>query len=289
MVGGATPDDSGTQLILSLRRMNRVRHLDPAAGIAVVEAGVILSDFHAVAAEHGMRFPLSLAAKGSATIGGLVSTNAGGTQVLRFGTMRALVHGVEAVLPPNRQGEGGVWNGLSALKKDNRGYDINQLLIGAEGTLGVVTAASLKLFPAVGDRAVAWIGVDDPDAALVLLRRFQGRTDGIESFELVPADSMALVLRHIPGTRAPLADAHPWMVLVELTADKDAATELEALVAEGYQDGLLRDAAIATNEAQAEAFWRLRESVPEANRAAGPAIQHDISVAVDACGEPDGA
>ncbi|MES2291290.1 MAG: FAD-binding oxidoreductase [Pseudomonadota bacterium] len=282
MVGGATPDDSGNELILSLRRMNRIRHLDVAAGIAVVEAGVILSDLHDIAAENGMRFPLSLAAKGSATIGGLVSTNAGGTQVLRFGTMRALVHGVEAVLPPNGQGAGGVWNGLSALKKDNRGYDINQLLIGAEGTLGIVTAASLKLFPAVGDRAVAWIGVDDPDAALVLLRRFQGRTDGIESFELVPADSMALVLRHIPGARAPLADAHPWMVLVELTADKDAVAELETLVAEGYQDGLLRDAAIAANEVQAEAFWRLRESVPGANRAAGPAIQHDISVAVDA-------
>lgn len=282
MVGGATPDATGTALILSLRRMNRIRRLDPAAGIAVVEAGVILSDLHDAAAEQGMRFPLSLAAKGSATIGGLVSTNAGGTQVLRFGTMRALVLGVEAVLPPNGQGGGGVWNGLSTLKKDNRGYDINQLLIGAEGTLGVVTAAALKLVPAAQDRAVAWIGVDDPRAALALLRQFEAASNGIESFEIVPAPSMAAVLRHIPGTRAALAGEHPWLVLVELVARSGAAGELESLVAGAYAAGQIRDAAIAANAAQADAFWRLRESISEAERASGPAVQHDISVPVDA-------
>ncbi len=282
MVGGATPDGSGAELILSLRRMKNIRRLDPVAGIAVVEAGVILSDLHDAAAAQGMRFPLSLAAKGSATIGGLVSTNAGGTQVLRFGTMRSLVHGVEAVLPPNAHGAGGIWNGLSALKKDNRGYDINQLLIGAEGTLGVVTAAALKLVPAAGDRAVAWIGVDDPEAALTLLRRFERGTDGIESFEIVPETSMAAVLRHIPGTRPALAGAHPWMVLVELVAASGAAEQLETLIADAYAAGRIRDASIAANEAQANAFWHLRESITEAERASGPAMQHDISVPVDA-------
>lgn len=282
MVGGATPDATGTALILSLRRMNTIRRLDPAAGIAVVEAGVILSALHDAAAEQGIRFPLSLAAKGSATIGGLVSTNAGGTQVLRFGTMRALVLGVEAVLPPNGQGGGGVWHGLSALKKDNRGYDLNQLLIGAEGTLGVVTAAALKLVPAAADRAVAWIGVDDPGAALALLRQFERASSGIESFEIVPARSMAAVLRHIPGTRAALTGEHPWLVLVELVAGSGAASALESLVTQAYAAGRIRDAAIAANAAQADAFWRLRESISEAERASGPAVQHDISVPVDA-------
>lgn len=281
MVGGATPDDSGSTLILSLRRMNVIRSLDPAAGVAVVEAGVILSDLHDAAIVQGMRFPLSLAAKGSATVGGLVSTNAGGTQVLRFGTMRALVLGVEAVLPSNASGDGGLWNGLSVLKKDNRGYDLNQLLVGAEGTLGVVTAAALKLVPAVEDRAVAWIGVDDPQAALTLLRAWEAKSDGIESFELVPAGSMELVLKHIHGTRAPLAGGYPWMVLVEMVAATSAAAQLEELVVDAHRTGLLRDATIAANEAQAEDFWRLRESISEAERAEGPAMQHDISVPVD--------
>lgn len=282
MVGGATPDDSGASIILSLRRMYRIRSIDAASQVAVVEAGVILSHLHDAVAAQGMRFPLSLAAKGSATVGGLVSTNAGGTQVLRFGTMRALVLGIEAVLPPNEAGAGGVWHGLSALKKDNRGYDINQLLVGAEGTLGVVTAAALKLVPAVGDRAVAWIGVDNPEAALKLLRRFERASDGIESFEIVPAKSMAAVLRHIPGTRPALVGEHPWMVLIELVAASDAGTQLESLIADAYAAGQIRDATIAANAAQAEAFWHLRESISEAERASGPAMQHDISVPVDA-------
>ncbi|MEP6784309.1 MAG: FAD-binding oxidoreductase [Sphingomonadales bacterium] len=282
MVGGGTPDDSGKSVILSLRRMNRIRRLDPEAGIAVVEAGVILSNLHEAAAALGMRFPLSLAAKGSATVGGLVSTNAGGTQVLRFGTMRALVLGIEAVLPPSAAGAGGIWNGLDALKKDNRGYDLNELLIGSEGTLGVVTAATVKLVPAIGDRAVAWIGVDDPQAALALLRAFERRSDGIESFEIVPAGTMALVLKHIPGTRPALDGTYPWMVLVELVAASEAEAKLEALIADGYSAGQLRDAAIATSEAQANAFWHLRESISEAERASGPAMQHDISVPVSA-------
>lgn len=277
MVGGATPPADGSALILSLRRMNRVRRIDAAAGFVVAEAGVALQTLHEAVAAQGMRFPLTLGARGSATIGGLVSTNAGGTQVLRFGTMRALVAGVEAVMP-----DGGIWQGLDALKKDNRGYDINQLLIGAEGTLGVVTAATLKLVPMIGDRAVAWLGVESPQVALDLLRRFERRTRGIEGFEIVPADSLRLVLQHVPGTRAPLSGEHPWHVLVELVADREAAAELEPLIADAFESGLIRDAALAASEAQAQAFWHLRDSISEAERAAGPAMQHDISVPVDA-------
>ncbi|WP_420140022.1 FAD-binding oxidoreductase, partial [Sphingomonas sp.] len=179
MVAGATPSAEGRALLLSMRRMNKIRNISPDDNVAVAEAGVVLSDLHAAVEVAGRRFPLSLGAKGSATIGGLISTNAGGTQVLRFGTMRALVVGIEAVLP-----DGGRFDGLSALRKDNRGYDLRQLLIGAEGTLGIVTAASLRLVPAVGARAVAWVGLADPHAALRLLRRLEGATgDAIESFE----------------------------------------------------------------------------------------------------------
>ncbi len=276
MVGGATPPEDGSALVLSLRRMNRIRAIDAAAGSVTAEAGVVLQTLHQSVAEQGMRFPLTLGARGSATIGGLVSTNAGGTQVLRFGTMRALVLGVEAVMP-----DGGIWHGLDVLKKDNRGYDLNQLLIGAEGTLGVVTAATLKLVPAIGDRAVAWIGVESPDVALNLLRRFERATRGIEGFEIVPADTLGLVLAHVPDARAPLNGPHPWHILVELVADRDAAAELEPLIAAAFEAGLVRDATLAVNEAQANAFWQLRDSISAAERAAGPAMQHDISVPVD--------
>ncbi|MDR6788903.1 FAD/FMN-containing dehydrogenase [Sphingomonas sp. BE138] len=280
MVGGATPPADGRAAILSLRRLNRLRTLDAEAGLAIAEAGLVLSDLHAAALGVGRRFPLSLGAKGVATIGGLVSTNAGGTQVLRFGTMRALVAGVEAVLP-----DGSLHDGLAALKKDNRGYDLDQLLIGAEGTLGIVTAATLRLVPAVAARAVAWIGVATPEAALTVLRRFQRATPALESFELLPAESLSAVLTHIPGTRAPLASDHPWHVLLEVTADTaddDPAAVIERVLAPALHDGLVVDATLAASEAQADAFWRIRESISDAERATGPAAQHDISVPVEA-------
>jgi len=279
MVGGATPDGSGAALLLSLRRLNRIRWLDAEANLAICESGVILSNLHEAALEAGRRFPLTLGAKGSATIGGLVSTNAGGTQVLRFGNMRRLVQGIEAVLP-----DGSLYEGLTALKKDNRGYDLGQLLIGAEGTLGVVTAASLRLVPAVGGRAVAWVGVESPVAAMRLLRHLEAtQAEAIESFELVPRIALDLVLAYVPGTRPPLAESAAWNVLIEAVSPLVAPSP-EPLLYEGlrsaHESGLIGDAAIASSEAQAEAFWRLRDAISEAEKKDGPAAKHDISVAV---------
>mgnify|MGYP004519292027 CR=1 FL=1 len=281
MVGGATPPADGSALILSLRRLSRVRSLDAGAGLVVAEAGVILADVHAAAAAAGRRFPLTLGARGNATIGGLVSTNAGGTQVLRFGTMRSLVAGVEAVLA-----DGSIHDGLASLKKDNRGYDLDQLLIGAEGTLGIVTAASLRLVPAIAARGVAWAGVGSPDAGLALLRRLEASTSTIESFEILPAESLAAVLAHLPGARSPLAGEHRWHLLIEAVAtDPDAeppAGLLERLLGAALDAGLIEDATVAASETQAESFWRLRDSLSDAERATGPAVQHDIAVPVDA-------
>ena len=258
--------------------MNRVRSISVENRLAVAEAGVILTTLHDAAHQNGMRFPLTLGARGSCTIGGLTSTNAGGTQVLKFGTMRSLIAGLEAVLA-----DGSVHNGLSGLKKDNRGYSLDQLLIGAEGTLGVVTAVALRLVPAIAARAVAWTGVDSPAKALELLRFLDARTASIEGFELVPQDSLDLVLKHIPNTRAPLSGEHKWHALIEATtADPEAniAAELETLLAAAMQQGIVGDAVLAANEAQAEAFWKLRDSISEAERAEGQTLAHDISVAV---------
>ncbi|WP_260583349.1 FAD-binding oxidoreductase [Sphingopyxis sp. PET50] len=279
MVGGATPDASGDQLLLSTRRLNRIRSLDAAAGFAVAEAGVILENFHNAVLEQGLRFPLTLGGKGSATIGGLVSTNAGGTQVLRHGTMRALVAGIEAVLP-----DGSLFDGLAPLKKDNRGYDLKQLLCGAEGTLGIVTAACLRLVPAAEDRCTAWIGLESPDKALLLLRQLDAAIGPpLEGFEIVPHGCLDAVLRHIPQTRHPLNAPHPWYALVELAGDKadDLPALLETQLAIALQNGLIDDVVIAKNDRESDDFWRLRDSISEAERAEGPAIQHDVSVPVD--------
>ena len=275
MVGGATPPADGSALILSLRRMNRMRSVDAAAGLAVAEAGVILSDLHDAALGQGRRFPLTLGAKGNATVGGLVSTNAGGTQVLRFGSMRGLVAGVEAVLA-----DGSVHDGLAALKKDNRGYDLTQLLVGAEGTLGIVTAATLRLVPLPATRTTAWAATGDPQAALALLRRFQAATEALESFEILPAESLAAVLAHVPGARAPVAGAHRWHLLIEQTDPRGGALT-EAVLADALANGRIQDATIAASDAQAADFWRIRESISDSERALGPASQHDISVPVE--------
>jgi FAD/FMN-containing dehydrogenase len=278
MVAGATPPPDRSALLLSMRRMNRIRSISPDDRMAIAEAGVVLAELQDRAHEVGMRFPLTLGARGSCTIGGLTSTNAGGTQVLKFGTMRSLVAGVEAVLP-----DGSVHSGVSGLKKDNRGYSLDQLLIGAEGTLGVITAVALRLVPAVASRAVAWAGVENPARSLDLLRFLEARTDTVEGFELVSADSLQLVLKHIPGTRAPLESGHRWHVLVEATTpdpDANVGAEIERLLEDALQQGIIGDTVIAASEAQAEAFWRIRDSISEAERTEGHTLAHDISVAV---------
>jgi FAD/FMN-containing dehydrogenase len=275
MVGGATPPADGSALILSLRRMTAIRRVDAAAGLAVTEAGVILSDLHDAALAVDRRFPLTLGAKGNATIGGLVSTNAGGTQVLRFGSMRGLVAGVEVVLA-----DGSVHDGLAPLKKDNRGYDLTQLLVGAEGTLGIVTAATLRLVPVPAVRSTAWAAVRDPQAALTLLRRFQEATEALESFEILPRESLAAVLAYVPSLRAPVAAEAAWHLLIEQT-DPAGDALMERLLAAALEDGLIADATIAATTAQAADFWRIRESISDSERALGPASQHDLSVPVD--------
>ncbi|MEZ5688970.1 MAG: FAD-binding oxidoreductase [Caenibius sp.] len=281
MVGGATPDTSGTQLLLSMRKMNAIRRIVAEEQIAVCEAGVILQNLHEAAADAGMRFPLTLGGKGSATIGGLISTNAGGTQVLRHGTMRAQVLGLEAVLA-----DGSIFNGLIPLKKDNRGFDLKQLFIGSEGTLGIVTAASLRLLPAIAERAVLWAGVSSIHAARQLLLHFQNHAgELLEGFEVIPAHCMDSLLSYLPDARAPLSGAHPWHCLIELVATNDHKINLNdssvETLAAAADAGLLADAVIAANDTQAEAFWHLRDSIAAAERALGPAVQHDISVPVE--------
>jgi FAD/FMN-containing dehydrogenase len=281
MCGGATPDESGHAILLSLRRMNKIRSIDPQSRQAVCEAGVILQSLHEAVEAQSMRFPLTLGGKGSATIGGLISTNAGGTQVLRHGSMRAQVLGLEAVLA-----DGSVFDSLTPLKKDNRGFDLKQLLIGSEGTLGIVTAATLRLLPQIAGRSVVWAGLKSiADARQLLLLAEQIAGDTLEGFEVVPASSLAAVLEHLPNGRSPLAGTHAWHALIELAGSKQQAERLpalaEALLVEGHERGLVEDATIAANEAQAEAFWRLRDSIAPAERDKGPAVQHDISVAVE--------
>ena len=266
LVGGGLPPPQarGPVVLVGLERMAAIRAIDPEARVMVVEAGVVLETVHAMAHKVGLRFPLSLAARGSATVGGLVATNAGGTQVLRHGSMRARVLGLEAVLP-----DGTALHQLQPLRKDNAGLDVRQLLVGAEGTLGIVTAAALALAPPLAARTVAWAGLASPAAALALLAALPPQT---EAFELVPGEGLGLVLRHVPGMRRPLAGHHPWHALIEVEAEAEAIAGPLAALAE--------DAVIARSGAQADALWALREALPEAERRDGPAIKHDIAVPV---------
>jgi FAD/FMN-containing dehydrogenase len=265
--------------------MDNIRSLSGAAGQVVCEAGVILQILHEAAEAAGTRFPLTLGGKGSATIGGLISTNAGGTQVLRHGTMRAQVLGLEAVLA-----SGAVLDLMAPLKKDNRGFDLKQLLIGSEGTLGIVTAACLRLLPASRGRATAWVGLGGIIEARTLLRRMERALgDALEGFEVVPAHCLESVLAHQPTARAPLGEHHAWNALIECVSpvQDDAALRevLENALAAALEDGLIADAAIAANDTQAEAFWQMRDGISAAERALGPAMQHDISVPVEAMPE----
>jgi FAD/FMN-containing dehydrogenase len=281
MSGGATPDEAGGSLLLSLRRMNAIRQLDVEGRKVTCEAGVVLQTLHEAVAAADLRFPLTLGGKGSATIGGLISTNAGGSQVLRHGSMRALVLGLEAVLA-----DGSVFAQLTPLKKDNRGFDLKQLLIGSEGTLGVVTAATLRLLPAIADRMVIWAGLPSLRAARTLLLFCEDAAgEALEGFEVLPQSCLDSVLDHLPDARAPLAERHAWHALIEVVADRTTAEGLrercEAMMAAAFERELVEDAAIAASESQAEAFWLLGESIAPAERARGPAVQHDISVPVE--------
>ncbi len=275
LVGGQIPQG---EILLSTERMRAIREVDAYDDALVAEAGVTLSAVHAAAAEARRRFPLGLASEGSATVGGVVSTNAGGTQVLRYGMARNLVLGLEAVLP-----NGEVWNGLKRLRKDNTGYDLKQLLIGAEGTLGVVTAAALKLFPVMASRAVAMIGVASPEAALELLSRAKDETGGaVEAFELMGRLGVEFALRNIVGTRDPLGEPHPWYVLAEFASGELGSAEaaMERFLADGLEAGLVSDAVVAQTDTQAKALWALRENQSPAQKPEGATWKHDVAVPV---------
>ncbi len=279
LVGGGVPDSSGTAIVLSLNRMHHIRAIDTDNDTMTVEAGAILQTVQDKARAVDRLFPLSLAAEGSCTIGGNLSTNAGGTNVLRYGNARDLVLGLELVTP-----QGDIWHGLSGLRKDNTGYDLKHWFIGAEGTLGVITAATLKLFPLPKARAVALAAVASPAAAVCLLNRIKRDfADRLVGFELIARVCLDLVLRHIPDTREPFAEHHAWQVLIELNdarADAPLAEWLEAALAGAVEANEVQDAVIAQSEAQCLALWRLREEISEAQRREGKNVKHDISVPI---------
>ncbi len=279
LAGGQVPDESGREIVLSLERMNRIRSIDRVGENMTVEAGVVLETIHDAAASDGLMFPLTLGAKGSCRIGGNISTNAGGTNVLAYGNTRDLVLGLEVVLADGR-----IWNGLRALKKDNTGYDLKQLFIGGEGTLGIITAAVLKLFPRPRGQAVAFAGLSSPHAALLLLHSMRDAAGtALTGFEIMPRLGLDFVLGHLPGARDPLAGPHPWYVLAEISSSRsqaDAAALLEAGFASPLEEGTVADAVVAASLEQASAFWSLRHGMSEVQRHEGGSVKNDVSVPV---------
>ena len=279
LTGGSVPDGSGRAIVLSLTRMNRIRAVDTLNNTITVEAGCVLQKLQEAAAEAGRLFPLSLAAQGTCTIGGNLSTNAGGVQVIRFGNARELCLGLEVV---NAEGE--IWNGLKGLRKDNTGYDLRDLFIGAEGTLGVITAAVMKLFPLPVAKVAAFVGLESPRQALRLLELAQGRLDSsLTAFELISNDALALVLKHFPGSRLPLETPCPWYVLLELSdlhSDQHAAEAMEELLSAALEGELVQDAALSASIDQFRQFWALRENISDAQSLEGKNIKHDISVPI---------
>ncbi len=280
LAGGAIPGlDGRTEVLLNLRRLNRVREIDRDNYAITVEAGCILEELQNTVAEQDLLFPLSLASEGSCQIGGNISTNAGGTNVLRYGNTRDLVLGLEVVLS-----DGSILNGLSGLRKDNTGYDLKQLFIGAEGTLGIVTAATLKLFPAPRSSATALLAVSDPASAVALYSAARQRIgDEMVAFELMPRLAVELVVRHIPGARDPMDDSHDWYVLMEL-ANARPQTETEELLTDFlsrcFEDALVNDGIVASSDAQRKELWHLRHAISEAQKEEGGSVKHDISVPV---------
>ena len=279
MVVGSTPDDSGTQVVLSLGRLNRIRKLDAANLTVTVEAGCVLQALQEACEKEGFLFPLSLAAEGSCTLGGNLSTNAGGTQVVRYGNTRELCLGLEVVTAA-----GEVWNGLSGLRKDNTGYDLRHLFIGSEGTLGVITAATLKIYPLPRAMLTAYASVPSLEAAVELLGLAHQRLHaGLTGFEVMGAFALSLVRKHFPQQNVPFAGDDPFCVVLEVSdhdSEAHARDLLEALLESALQDGCVLDAVVAENIAQARALWHIRESIPLAQAQEGLNIKHDISIAV---------
>lgn len=279
LVGGQTPDMSGRAVIVTTQRMNRIREIDLQSNTVTAEAGVVLQTLREAADAKERLFPLSLGAQGTAQIGGNLSTNAGGTGVLAYGNTRELCLGVEVVLPT-----GEVFDDLRKLKKDNTGYDLKNLFVGAEGTLGIITAAVMKLYPKPKGREVAWAGVPSPQAALDLFGLASERAgNGLTAFELCIDKSLDFVVRHVPNRPAPLAAPHQWYVLIEISSGRspqDARDLIEHILGEGLERGWVEDAVIAGNLAQADAFWALREDMSDAQKPEGGSIKHDISVPV---------
>jgi FAD/FMN-containing dehydrogenase len=279
LVGGSMSYPGERAIVLSLKRMNRIREIDALDYSATVEAGCILADIQQAAEAADRLFPLSLGSEGSSTIGGLLSTNAGGTMTIRYGNTRELALGIEVVLPDGR-----IWNGLRRLHKNNTGYDLKHLFIGGEGTLGIVTAAVLKLFPRPRQIETAFIAAPDPAAAIALLARLRAATgDSVSGFELISRRSLDFALRHIPGVQDPLAAVSPWYVLAEATAGTEGGFlrgAVEAALADGVEAGLVTDATLAESEARRKSLWFIREAIVEAQRFEGGSIKHDISVPV---------
>ncbi|WP_434696337.1 FAD-binding oxidoreductase [Pseudomonas sp. Z1-14] len=279
LCGGSIPDASGSQVVLSLTRMKRIREIDLANETITVEAGVILQHLQEVASQAGRLFPLSLGAEGSCTVGGNLATNAGGTAVLRYGNMRELTLGLEVVLPDGR-----IWNGLRGLRKDNTGYDLKHLFIGSEGTLGIITAAVLKLFPATCSTATAWVALPSPQAAVDLIGHVRSLcADRLTGFEMMSRQSLDFVLDHVAGCSDPLETKHPWYALIELrdtVPDAPLTLLLENGLAHAFEQGWVIDAVLASSQAQAAALWALREGISEAQNHEGPSLKHDISVPV---------
>ncbi|MFN4283937.1 MAG: FAD-binding oxidoreductase [Alphaproteobacteria bacterium] len=277
LVVGSVPDGSGRSIVLSLARMNRIREIDPINNTMTVDAGCVLANLQQAAADAGRLFPLSLGAEGSCMIGGNLSTNAGGTQVLRYGNARNLVLGLEVVLPDGR-----VWDGLRGLRKDNTGYDLKQLFMGAEGTLGIITGAVLRLFPQPRSAVTVFAAVPKLAHVMELLGEAQSATgEAVRGFELIPEIGMEFVTRHIEGAKRPLTTVSPWYVLMDFAGgDAELRGSVEAFLAGAFEDGRVTDAAIAESETQAKQMWRIRETLPEAQTREGASIKHDVAVPI---------
>ncbi len=282
--GGQVPLEGESQVIVSLSRLNKIRDIDPVGNTLTADAGCVLDDIHTAARGVDRLFPLSLGSQGSCQIGGNLSTNAGGVAVLAYGNTRQLCLGLEVVLPT-----GEVWDGLRSLKKDNTGYDLRDLFIGAEGTLGIITGAVLKLFPLPAGHQVAIAGLDSPEVALAVLNRAEIKCGtALTGFELMPRIAIEFATTHVPGNRDPLEDKHAWYVLIDISSGRsedDADVMMQGVLEDAFADGLIQDAVVAQSEAQRQALWKLRETMPGSQRPEGSSIKHDVSVPVTAVPE----